>query len=51
MERGIENYLRYLEGDKKGLYAIVELYWNSMLLFTNGYVHNRQMPRTLHRKP
>ncbi len=40
MERGIENYLRYLEGDRDGLRAIVELYWNSMLLFTNGYVHN-----------
>lgn len=40
MERGLENYLRYLEGDSSGLRVIVELYWNSMLLFTNGYVHN-----------
>lgn len=40
MESGIESYLRYLEGDQSGLRVIVELYWNSMLLFTNGYVHN-----------
>ena len=40
MERGLENYLRYLNGDQGGLRVIVELYWNSMLLFTNGYVHN-----------
>ncbi len=40
MERGLENYLRYLEGDQSGLRVIVELYWNSMLLFTNGYIHN-----------
>ncbi len=40
MERGIENYLRYLKGDQSGLRAIVELYWNNMLLFTNGYIHN-----------
>ncbi len=40
MERGIESYLRYLDGDQGGLRDIVELYWNSMLLFTNGYIHN-----------
>lgn len=40
MERGIENYLRYLKGDQSGLREIVEMYWNSMLLFTNGYIHN-----------
>ncbi len=40
MESGIESYLRYLHGDQSGLRDIVELYWNSMLLFTNGYVHN-----------
>ncbi len=40
MERGLESYLRYLDGDQGGLRDIVELYWNSMLLFTNGYIHN-----------
>lgn len=40
MERGIECYLRYLKGDQSGLRDIVEMYWNNMLLFTNGYVHN-----------
>lgn len=40
MERGLENYLRYLDGDQSGLRVMVELYWNSMLLFTNGYIHN-----------
>ncbi|MBQ7002997.1 MAG: RNA polymerase sigma factor [Oscillospiraceae bacterium] len=40
MERGMEHYLRYLKGDASSLRVIVELYWNSMLLFTNGYVHN-----------
>ncbi|MBQ8011717.1 MAG: RNA polymerase sigma factor [Oscillospiraceae bacterium] len=40
MERVLDSYLRYLNGDQDGLRDIVELYWNSMLLFTNGYVHN-----------
>ncbi len=40
MERVIESYLRYLNGDQSGLRDIVEQYWNSMLLFTNGYIHN-----------
>ena len=40
MERGIESYLRYLRGDESGLRDILEMYWNNMLLFTNGYVHN-----------
>lgn len=40
MEREMECYLRYLKGDQTGLREIVEKYWNNMLLFTNGYVHN-----------
>lgn len=40
MGTGIESYLRFLKGDQSGMRAIVELYWDSMLLFTNGYVHN-----------
>ena len=40
MERVIESYLRYLSGDQNGLRDIIEQYWNSMLLFTNGYIHN-----------
>ncbi len=40
MGTGIDSYLRFLKGDQSGMRAIVELYWDSMLLFTNGYVHN-----------
>ena len=40
MERGIENYLQFLRGDQAAMRSIVELYWDMMLLFTNGYVHN-----------
>lgn len=40
MENGLESYLRFLEGEQSALKSIVELYWDSMLLFTNGYVHN-----------
>ncbi len=40
MERELESYLRYLKGDQTGLRQIVESYWNSMLLFTNSYVHD-----------
>ena len=40
METGIESYLRFLKGDQSEMRIIVELYWDSMLLFTNGYVHN-----------
>ncbi len=40
MENGWESYLRFLEGDQSALKTIVRLYWDSMLLFTNSYVHN-----------
>ena len=40
MERGIENYLRFLRGDSSAMRSIVAMYWDTMLLFTNGYVHN-----------
>ncbi len=40
MERELESYLRYLKGDQTGLRVIVESYWNSMLLFTNSYIHD-----------
>ena len=40
MENGIESYLQFLKGDKRAMHDIVELYWDSMLLFTNGYLHN-----------
>ena len=39
MENGLESYLRFLEGEKTAFKTIVMLYWDSMLLFTNGYVH------------
>ncbi len=40
MEKELESYLRYLKGDQTGLRHIVTSYWNSMLLFTNTYVHD-----------
>ena len=40
MEHGLESYLRFLEGEQSALKTIVQLYWDSMLLFTNSYVHN-----------
>lgn len=40
MENGWESYLRFLEGEQSALKTVVRLYWDSMLLFTNGYVHN-----------
>ncbi len=40
MERELESYQRFLKGDQTGLRQIVESYWNSMLLFVNGYVHD-----------
>ncbi len=40
MERGIASYLQFLKGDKNAMHGIVETYWDNMLLFTNGYVHN-----------
>ena len=40
MEKGIESYLRYLKGDQSAMRSIVELYWDNMLLFVNGYIHN-----------
>lgn len=40
MESGIESYLRFLKGNQSEMRTIVGLYWDSMLLFTNGYVHN-----------
>ena len=40
MNKGIESYVRFLEGNQVEMRTIVELYWDSMLLFTNGYVHN-----------
>jgi len=40
MEHGLESYLRFLEGDQSAMKTVVRLYWDSMLLFTNSYVHN-----------
>ncbi len=40
MEGGLESYLRFLEGDQSALKTVLKLYWDSMLLFTNSYVHN-----------
>ncbi len=40
MENGLDSYLRFLEGDQSALKTVVELYWDDMLLFTNGYVQN-----------
>lgn len=40
MEKGLESYLRFLKGDQSEMKTIVTLYWDSMLLFTNSYVHN-----------
>ena len=40
MEGGLESYLRFLQGEQSALKTVVELYWDSMLLFTNSYVHN-----------
>ncbi len=40
MENGLESYLRFLKGEQSAMKVIVQLYWDSMLLFTNGYVHN-----------
>lgn len=40
MNQGIESYIRFLEGNQAEMRNIVEMYWDSMLLFTNGYVHN-----------
>ena len=40
MNKGIESYVRFLEGNQAEMRTIVEIYWDSMLLFTNGYVHN-----------
>ncbi|MDE7122523.1 MAG: RNA polymerase subunit sigma-24, partial [Oscillospiraceae bacterium] len=40
MEQGIESYLRFLKGDPAEFKVIITLYWDSLLLFTNSYVHN-----------
>ncbi|MDE6776894.1 MAG: RNA polymerase sigma factor [Oscillospiraceae bacterium] len=40
MENGIESYVRFLKGEQSELRVIIQLYWDSMLLFTNGYIHN-----------
>ncbi|MBR4319181.1 MAG: sigma-70 family RNA polymerase sigma factor [Oscillospiraceae bacterium] len=40
MEGGLESYLRFLQGEQSALKTVVKLYWDSMLLFTNSYVHN-----------
>ena len=40
MENGLQSYLRFLEGEQAAFKTVVKLYWDSMLLFTNGYVHN-----------
>lgn len=40
MGRGIESYFLFLKGDKHAMRSIVELYWDSMLLYTNSCVHN-----------
>ena len=40
MENGIESYVRFLKGEQAELRVIIEQYWDSMLLFTNGYIHN-----------
>ncbi len=40
MEQGIESYLRFLKGDPSEFKVIITLYWDSLLLFTNSYVHN-----------
>lgn len=40
MKNGIESYLRFLKGEQSEFKIIIELYWDSMLLFTNGYLHN-----------
>lgn len=40
MERGIDSYLLFLKGDKFAMHSIVEMYWDTMLLFTNSYVRN-----------
>ncbi len=40
MESGLESYLRFLEGEQSALKTVLKSYWDSMLLFTNSYVHN-----------
>lgn len=40
IEKGLDSYLRFLKGDQSEMRTIVGLYWDSLLLFTNGYVHN-----------
>lgn len=40
MDTGIDSYLRFLKGESSEFRNIIALYWDSLLLFTNGYVHN-----------
>ena len=37
-----ENYRRYLEGDEKGLEALMERYEDSLIFYISGYLHDVQ---------
>ena len=40
MDNGAENYRRFLEGDEKGLEAVITEYKDGLILFINSYVAN-----------
>ncbi len=40
MEKGAENYLKYLSGDENGLAAIIAEYRDGLILYANGIVRN-----------
>lgn len=40
MDNGASSYRRFLDGDDKGLFEIVEDYKEGLILYLNGYVNN-----------
>ena len=40
MDNGASSYRRFLNGDESGLYDLVNLYGNSLMLFINSFVNN-----------
>ena len=47
MDNGAENYRRFLEGDEKGIEAIITEYKDGLILFLNSYVRNLDIAEEL----
>lgn len=47
MDKGAENYQRYLAGDDEGLVEIIKDYQDGLLLFLNQYVNNMEVAEEL----